>query len=154
MIRYVLLCDSGHEFEGWFRSSDDFDRQAEDGLLECPSCGSDGVRKAIMAPAVARSAASRTGESLSEMRASIAAAVARARDHVEKNFDYVGERFPEEARRIHYGETEARGVYGEAKPQEVKALVDEGIAVAPLPAPKKTDRAAEAPRAAGRKKLN
>ncbi len=154
MIRYSLLCDSAHKFEGWFRSSADFDRQAEEGLLECPVCGSEEVRKAIMAPAVARSSAAPLSEILPERRAAMAAAVARARDYVEKNFENVGNRFPEEARRIHYGEAEERGVYGRAKPKEVRELVEEGIAIAPLPAAPTTDGVAEAPRAAAKKKLN
>jgi hypothetical protein len=131
MIKYQLRCDADHEFEGWFRNSADFDVQASDGLMSCPICGSTKVEKAIMAPAIASSAA-KVGR-LSEMRRSMAAAAERARDYVEKNFDYVGEKFPEEARAIHYGEKESRGIYGEASGAEVKALIEEGVEVAPLP---------------------
>ncbi len=158
MIKYNLLCDSDHEFEGWFRSSADYDDQARDGLLECPICGSDAVRKAVMAPAIARPEAASREERLAKMRHSIEAAAERARDYVEKNFDYVGDKFPEEARRIHYQETEARGIFGEATGKEVKDLVDEGVNIAPLPgAVKKVENdAAGAPliEKADKKKLN
>ena len=131
MIKYRLRCDDGHAFEGWFNSMADYDRQAADGALECPSCGANSVHKAIMAPAIA------TGESrsarLEQIRATMADAARRARDYVEKNYDYVGERFPEEARAIHYGETEERLIYGEASGAEVRNLLEEGIAVAPVP---------------------
>jgi hypothetical protein len=147
MIKYQLRCDADHEFEGWFRNSSDYDAQAAEGMLSCPSCGSARVGKAIMAPAIA------SGESkavrLAEMRRSIAAAADRARDYVEKNFDYVGERFPEEARKIHYGETRQRSIYGEASGAEVKALIEEGVEVAPLPgaapAPKEAKTTASSP---------
>jgi len=137
MIKYQLICDSAHEFEGWFRDSADFDAQSDDGLLECPLCGDVNVRKAVMAPAVAKSgsissSSSRKSAFLREM----AEAAGRARAYVEKNFDYVGDKFPEEARKIHYGETETRGIYGEATGREVKELVDEGVSVSPLPGAK------------------
>ncbi|GJL91939.1 DUF1178 family protein [Hyphococcus sp.] len=143
MIKYRLLCDADHEFEGWFRDSADYDSQSEKGLIDCPSCGSDEVRKAVMAPAVARRDGSRK-ERLASIQQDMARAVLRARDYVEKNFDYVGEKFPEEARKIHYGETQERAIYGEASGREVKALIDEGVEVAPVPGvQKKTDKAGE-----------
>ncbi|MEL7490871.1 MAG: DUF1178 family protein [Pseudomonadota bacterium] len=156
MIKYNLLCAADHEFEGWFRSSDDFAAQSRDGLLECPACGSDDVRKAIMAPAIARPGAARRDKRLAEIKESMSAAVTRARDYVEKNFDYVGEKFPEEARRIHYGETEKRGIYGEASGKEVKDLVSEGVEIAPLPGLKSKEDKAGAPivEKADKKKLN
>jgi hypothetical protein len=131
MIKYQLRCDADHEFEGWFRNIADYDVQAADGSLSCPACGSAKVGKAIMAPAIS-SSESREAR-LNDMRRSIVAAAEDARAYVEKNFDYVGERFPEEARKIHYGETAQRGIYGEASGQEVKALIEEGVEVAPLP---------------------
>ena len=138
MIKYQLLCAEEHEFEGWFRDSADYDAQAEDGLVECPVCGSGDVRKAVMAPAIARRGKGRAGA----IKRDIVEAMTRARDYVEKNFDYVGEKFPEEARKIHYGETEERGIYGEASGKDVKELIDEGVNVAPLPgAPKKPEKA-------------
>ena len=154
MIKYQLICDSNHEFEGWFRDSADFDAQSEDGFIECPACGSDAVRKAVMAPAVRRKGS--RDVRLAAIKHEIVNAAARARDYVEKNYDYVGDRFPDEARKIHYGETEKRGIYGEASGSDVKALVEEGVSVAPLPgANKKADRT-EAPKApkAIDKKLN
>ncbi|MFQ5563197.1 MAG: DUF1178 family protein [Parvularculaceae bacterium] len=135
MIKYQLICDLAHEFEGWFRDSADYDAQAEEELLSCPVCGSDAVKKAVMAPSIARrKRKSGREKSLAAVKKDIAGAVRRARDYVEKNFDYVGERFPEEARRIYYGESETRGVYGEASRNEVKELVEEGVPVAPMPA--------------------
>ncbi|MEM8937542.1 MAG: DUF1178 family protein [Pseudomonadota bacterium] len=119
MIKYLLKCDQDHEFEGWFRDSADFDAQSRSDLVECPVCGSAAVTKAVMAPAVARRSGSRDLR-LREIQHDIAKAMERARDHVEKNFDYVGDRFPEEARKIHYGEAEDRGGYGEASGKEVK----------------------------------
>ncbi|HNS88041.1 MAG TPA: DUF1178 family protein [Parvularculaceae bacterium] len=132
MIKYQLQCAAGCSFEGWFRSSDDFDRQASEGALECPFCGSTQVDRAIMAPAVVTSGAKRP-DRVAAMRETIVEAARRARDYVEKNFDYVGDRFPEEARKIHYGETQERQIYGEASGKEVKELVDEGVSIAPLP---------------------
>ncbi|NWG72090.1 MAG: DUF1178 family protein [Parvularculaceae bacterium] len=137
MIKYQLRCDGDHEFEGWFRNSADFDIQAADGTLSCPACGSAKIGKAIMAPAVASSEAK--AQRVSDMRRAIAEAAARARAYVERNFDYVGDRFPEEARKIHYGESNPRGIYGEASGAEVKALIEEGVEVAPLPGAAKAD---------------
>ncbi len=154
MIKYRLTCNADHEFEGWFRDSADFDYQAEKGLLDCPCCGSGDVRKAVMAPAVARSDGSRKAR-LAAIHHDMARAVVRARDYVEKNFDYVGEKFPEEARKIHYGESEERGIYGEATGKDVKELMEEGVQIAPLPnAPKKTDAAGEPKTPPATKKLN
>ncbi len=143
MIKYQLTCDLNHEFEGWFRNSDDFDTQSDEGLIECPSCGSEEVRKAVMAPAVKRRSGSRD-ERLSAIKNEIIQAAGRARDYVEKNFDYVGDKFPEEARKIHYGESKKRGIFGEATRTEVQDLVTEGVKVAPLPeTKKKTDKAGD-----------
>jgi hypothetical protein len=135
MIKYKLTCGSGCAFEGWFRSSEDFDAQAGEGRLECPYCASTKIERAIMAPSLLRGGApaSDRASRMAEIREAMADAARRARDYVEKNFDYVGERFPEEARRIHYGETKHRDIYGEATGAEVKELVDEGVAIAPLP---------------------
>lgn len=146
MIKYKLKCGAGCLFEGWFRSSADFDAQAGAGSLECPVCGSIEVSRAIMAPAVVSGGG--RAATLAEMQRTMAEAAARARDYVEKNFDYVGERFPEEARRIHYGEAKERAIFGEATGKDARELIDEGVAIAPLPA-------AIAPAAAkAKKKLN
>jgi hypothetical protein len=134
MIKYQLKCGSGCSFEGWFRSSEDFDQQAGAAQLECPACGSPEVSRAIMAPAIVRRAdAVRKSDRASAISEIMAEAARRARDYVEKNFDYVGEKFPEEARRIHYGETKDRAIYGEATSAEARELVDEGLSIAPLP---------------------
>lgn len=132
MIKYSLVCDEAHEFEGWFRDSADFDAQSSKDLVECPACGSIAVRKAIMAPAISTSRAANNAR-LSEINKDIVKAVARARDYVEKNFEYVGTKFPEEARKIHYGESDERAIYGEATGKDVKELKDEGIEIAPVP---------------------
>jgi hypothetical protein len=147
MIKYALQCDAAHEFEGWFGSSADYDDQAQRGLVACPVCGSSGVSKQIMAPAVAGTKAQRAaplpgGVGVDpKMREMMMTAMGEVRRHVEDNFDYVGDAFAKEARAIHEGKSEERGIYGEASPTEVKALVEDGVRVAPLPpaAPKKTD---------------
>ena len=140
MIRYALMCEHGHDFEGWFGASADFDDQAARGLLACPMCASQAVRKQIMAPAVSGTKA-RGGEGTpAKARAVMMEAMTEVRRHVEANFDYVGDSFASEARAIHEGKSEERGIYGEASPAEVKALVADGVPVAPLPPepPKKT----------------
>ena len=142
MIKYALQCDAAHEFEGWFGSSADYDDQAARGLVECPLCGSRGVSKQIMAPAVAGTKAQRSAPAVDpKMREMMMTAMGEVRRHVEDNFDYVGDAFAKEARAIHEGKSEERGIYGEASPTEVKALVEDGVRVAPLPppAPKKTE---------------
>jgi hypothetical protein len=131
MIRYALVCEHEHPFEAWFGSSADYDDQAARGLVECPFCASPAVRKQIMAPAVV--GAKKSAEDQPAPQAVMMEAMAKMRRHVEANFDYVGERFPQEARDIHAGETEARPIYGEASPNEVRALMEEGVPVAPLP---------------------
>jgi hypothetical protein len=141
MIRYALVCDSGHGFEGWFGASADFDDQATRGLLACPVCASPDVRKQIMAPAVSGTR-KRTPDGLpTKAHAMMMEALGQVRRHVEDNFDYVGDGFAKEARLIHEGRSEERGIYGEATPSEVKALITDGVSVAPLPppAPKKTE---------------
>ena len=133
MIKYALACGAGHEFEGWFGSSADYDDQAARGLLQCPVCGGAEVRKQIMAPAVAGTKAQKAGDLNPQMREMMMQAQAAVRSHVEENFDYVGDAFAKEARAIHEGKSEERGIYGEASPKEVKALVEDGVRVAPLP---------------------
>ena len=142
MIRYALACDKDHEFEGWFAASADFDDQSERGLICCPACASCIVRKQVMAPAVAgakkRDVAMGTNNA---KRAMMMEAMARVRAHVEDTFDYVGDTFAREARAIHEGKSEDRGIYGEATAAEVKGLVEDGVPVAALPPepPKKND---------------
>jgi hypothetical protein len=142
MIKYALSCDHDHAFEGWFGSSSDYDDQAARGLLECPLCASKTVRKQIMAPAVAGTKAQKSApEPSAQVREMMMTAMGEVRRQVEENFDYVGDRFAKEARDIHDGKSEDRGIYGEASPTEVKALVEDGIRIAPLPpaAPKKSE---------------
>ncbi|MES1201904.1 MAG: DUF1178 family protein [Pseudomonadota bacterium] len=129
MIRYDLRCANGDEFEAWFGSISDYDAQAEKGLIECPICGDAHVSKAPMAPAVhtARSKASR------EDRAVTMAMAAKVREHIEENFDYVGDKFADEARKMHEGVAEERAIWGEATPEQARELAEEGVPVAPLP---------------------
>jgi hypothetical protein len=144
VIRYSLLCEHDHAFEAWFSSSDDYDDQAGRGLVECPYCASRTVRKAITAPAVQGTKKDAAPPAPSpEMQSMMMEAAAKVRAHVEQNFDYVGDRFAKEARDIHEGVSEARGIYGEATPTEVKALREDGVPVASLPpalAPKPKER--------------
>jgi hypothetical protein len=142
VIRFSLTCSSAHEFEGWFKNNDGFEEQAANGVLACPICGDREVRKAIMAPAIARSngPAAPTGEGSEQERAKNAFKFLRAvRTYVESNFDHVGERFPDEARKMHLGEIEHRGIYGEASKEQVKELLDEGVSIQPVPMVPKLD---------------
>jgi hypothetical protein len=134
VIRYALQCDQSHAFEGWFGSSTDYDDQSSRGLIECPFCASRGVRKQIMAPAVAGTKKRSEPTASAPSQAVMMDVMSKVRAHVEQNFDYVGDRFAREARDIHEGRSEERGIYGEAKPHEVKKLVEDGVPVAPLPA--------------------
>ncbi len=143
MIRYRLTCPDTHEFEAWFSSSAAYDKQAKAGHVTCPECGSNKVEKTLMAPNVATSrkkdaarekAKAATARPVaSQMPAEMLEMMRKIRDHVRENADYVGDKFAEEARKIHYEESEARGIYGEATPDEAQALHEEGIAVHPLP---------------------
>ena len=130
MIVYNLRCRNAHEFEGWFRDSAAFDAQSKSGKLTCPVCDSRKVEKAIMAPAVSGAKkATVTAAEAKKMRQFMTG----LRKYVEENAENVGEKFPEEARKIHYGEIEERPIYGEASLEEAKELIEEGIDVAPLP---------------------
>ncbi|MEE4237075.1 MAG: DUF1178 family protein [Anderseniella sp.] len=141
MIRYSLICDKEHGFDGWFGSSDDFDKQVKRGLVECPMCGSIKVSKALMTPGVpAKSNRKNDAEPVKALHApadpklqAMMQMVRKLREQVEANADYVGDRFAEEARRIHYGEEDPRGIYGEATLQDAVELHEEGIDVLPLP---------------------
>jgi hypothetical protein len=149
MIRYALVCDKGHDFESWFQDSAAYDKQLKRKLVACPHCGSAKVEKTIMAPRLsgARKRATPAGS-----RAAIEAApdktpvamilpqeqelrsrLKELREHLTKNADNVGTKFSEEARKMHYGETEHRSIYGEASPDDAKALAEEGIEFHPLP---------------------
>jgi hypothetical protein len=155
MIRYSLACQRGHEFESWFANSSAYDKQAKRGLVACPMCGSTKVEKAIMAPRLARSdktidvpvpapapatpptpAAPQGAEPvamISPQERELRSKLKELRDHLVKNAENVGRTFPEQARKMHYGEIEHRSIYGEASPEEAKELHEEGIEVHPLP---------------------
>ncbi|MGL6181534.1 MAG: DUF1178 family protein [Aestuariivirga sp.] len=140
MIRYDLICDKGHEFDGWFRDSATYDKQARRGFVACSVCGSSKVEKQLMAPGIPAKS-NRKDEVPQRMvtgpvdpRVAMMMKMMREmRRHVEENADYVGDKFAEEARKIHFAETEARGIYGEATADEATALIEEGIEVFPLP---------------------
>ena len=128
MVRYSLSCADGHRFDSWFQSASAYDDLAARGLLACAECGSSKVEKALMAPAVPSAR-----EDLSKPQDPREAALAAMRRHVEENSDYVGLSFAAEARKIHAGDAPERNIWGEAKPDEAKALLEDGIPVAPLP---------------------
>ncbi|MBB5222274.1 hypothetical protein HNP73_002210 [Amaricoccus macauensis] len=131
MIRYALRCENAHSFESWFGSSADFDRLQAGGLVACAVCGSSAVVKELMAPSVATAAA--TERPLSTPASPAEQALTELRRKIEAESEDVGREFAREARRIHDGDAPARPIIGEARPAEAKALLDDGIAVAPLP---------------------
>jgi len=159
MIHYNLRCKKGHAFESWFQSSSAYESQEKRKLVSCPTCGSTDVERAIMAPQIVSKKGRETApaEPLPVPATSVPASSAEVippssptpllmtqerelraklkelRDHIVKNADNVGERFPNEARKMHYGDIEHRPIYGEASPDEAKALIDEGVEVMPLP---------------------
>lgn len=136
MIVYRLICSSGHEFEGWFKNSATFDEQAVKHALDCPVCGDSDVKKAIMAPAIGKSADPAPvppAQNSQPDHHKIRQFMAGYRKFIEANAEYVGTKFPEEARKIHYGETEERHIYGESSLREARELVEEGIEIAPVP---------------------
>jgi hypothetical protein len=135
VIRYALTCDNAHEFEGWFSESADFTRQVESGFLTCPVCGSLAVSKMLMAPSVSTARKKQELQTLA-MDAAQKEAIAKFKEAVaaiKANAEDVGTKFPEEARKIHYGEADARGIIGQATPGEARALMDEGIEIAAIP---------------------
>jgi hypothetical protein len=154
MIRYALICEKGHDFESWFQDSATYDKQAKRGLVTCPRCGSAKVEKAIMAPRLAATAKKRRASAepsgpkseapaaaptpapvamISPQEQEFRAKLKELREHLTKNADDVGAKFPEEARKMHYGEIEHRSIYGVASPEEAKELSEEGIEFHPLP---------------------
>jgi len=157
MIRYALVCAKGHAFESWFPSSAAYDKQAKRGLVTCPTCGVSKVEKAIMAPKLSgtkkRGAASAAAtapdapapvandtpvammspQMISPQEHELRQKLKELREHLTKNSDYVGKKFPEEARKMHYGEIDHRSIYGEASVKDAKELHEEGIEFHPLP---------------------
>jgi hypothetical protein len=152
VIQYALACDKGHTFESWFQNSAAYDKQAKRGLVECPVCGNTKVEKAIMAPRIAGTrkrgkvsvpvpmgdmpaadAVKAPVAMVSPQEQEFRAKLKELKEHLTKNSDYVGQKFPEEARKMHYGDIEHRSIYGEATLQDAKEMHDEGIEVHPLP---------------------
>jgi len=149
MIRYSLRCERGHAFESWFQSSSTYEVQEKRQLVNCPVCGSAKVERAIMAPQIvskkgrepatpvpavpAEAAAPASTPLMMAQERELRAKLRELRDHIVKNADNVGERFPNEARKMHYGDIEHRPIYGEASPEEARSLIDEGVEVSPLP---------------------
>lgn len=139
MIHYDLVCVHGHKFDGWFSTSAAYDEQRHSNEVHCPTCGTAEVDKQLMTPGIPRKANSKTssrqlvsGAGDPKMKM-LVDKLRELRQHVERHADYVGDHFADEARRIHYKEAEERGIYGEATPDDAKALIDEGIEVQPLP---------------------
>ncbi|HET7887211.1 MAG TPA: DUF1178 family protein [Bradyrhizobium sp.] len=157
MIHYNLRCKAGHAFESWFQSSSAYEQQERRRLVNCPVCGSSDVERAIMAPQIVSKkgrdiapaaplpvAAPATPAAevlpptpstplLMAQERELRAKLKELRDHIVSNADNVGERFPNEARKMHYGDIEHRPIYGEASPEEARALIDEGVEVMPIP---------------------
>jgi len=154
MIHYHLRCEQGHAFESWFQSSSAYEAQEKRKLVSCPSCGSSKVERAIMAPQVVSKKGRESGAPapvapvaapatevaapastplLMAQERELRAKLKELRDHIVKNADNVGERFPTEARKMHYGDIEHRPIYCEASPDEARSLIDEGVEVTPLP---------------------
>ena len=153
MIRYSLRCERGHAFESWFQSSSAYETQEKRKLVNCPVCGSAKVERAIMAPQIVSKKGRQSAEAapapattstevtapaastplLMAQERELRAKLKELREHIVKNADNVGERFPNEARKMHYGDIEHRPIYGEASPDEARALIEEGVEVSPLP---------------------
>lgn len=134
MIRYTLTCDQDHQFESWFQSSATFDSLAAAGHLSCAVCGSQDVKRALMAPSVpTKGNAKDTKPDLSTPASDIETAMTKMRKDVEANSDYVGLEFAKEARKMHDGDAPERAIYGEAKLDDAKKLIEDGVPVAPLP---------------------
>jgi hypothetical protein len=146
MIHYQLRCDAAHEFDGWFANSEGFESQARRGLISCPVCADTHITRALMTPGIPRKGEKETAQPAPPSPAAggaipdaVRAALQRLRHEVETRCEYVGADFAEEARRIHHGETELRGIYGESSEEEAAALVEEGIDIARIPWVHRTD---------------
>jgi len=156
MIRYSLVCDRKHDFEIWFKNSADYDKQAKRGLVTCPLCGSEKVEKALMAPSLGRGTKKGSATSdaievppapadtpaaeapsqvamMSPQEKELRSKLKELREHLTKNSENVGSKFPEVARKMHYGEVEHKSIFGEASPQEAKELHEEGVEFHPIP---------------------
>jgi hypothetical protein len=139
MISFNLRCGKDHVFEAWFKDGKTYDRQARQGRVSCPVCGDSTIEKAPMAPNIASGVSRKPSQGGAGRAAELRETLNKLRTEIEKNFDYVGENFAEEARKIHYKESEQRGIYGEASDQEAESLQDEGIEFNRIPWPSRTD---------------
>lgn len=134
MIRYSLICENEHKFDGWFRNAGTYEEQHRRGIVACPICTSNKVEKALMAPSVSRAGSDKVSLSIGHpQHQQLRAAMQALRNKVTSEADYVGDRFAEEARRIHFKEVDPRGIYGEATREEVAGLVEDGVDFMPLP---------------------
>lgn len=134
MIHYSLVCDSDHKFDAWFRNAEAFDQQSARGIVTCPICNSGKISKGLMAPSVSRANSDKVALSIGHpQQAQLREALMALRNKVTAEADYVGDRFADEARKIHYKEVDARGIYGEATREEVASLIEDGIDFMPLP---------------------
>lgn len=143
MIRYDLICADGHEFDGWFSDSSAFDKQARKGQVSCIQCGSTRIEKQLMAPGIpmkgnrkvepAAAAKPLLASAFDPRQQKLMQLMREVRKVVEENSEYVGNKFADEARKIHYEEAEKRGIYGETTADDAKALIEEGIDIHPLP---------------------
>jgi len=140
MISFNLICRNDHEFEGWFRNSADFEGQAKKQLVACPACGDVKIAKSLMAPVVGAKDTVRAGRTeKAEQARKVRKMLGEVRDYVETNFDDVGDDFTDEARKIYYGESDERPIYGNATDEDAKELADEGVPVGKLPWVKRAD---------------
>jgi hypothetical protein len=136
MIRFSLHCDHDHDFDGWFRNNEDFETQKKRGLVSCPACGSSKIEKALMAPSVRTARGQEQAKvalGMSEEQKQLMGKLRELTDKLKENAAYVGNKFPEEARKIHFGEADPRGIYGEASKEEVRELLEDGVGIMPLP---------------------
>ena len=134
MIRYDLVCENEHFFESWFKDSKSYQKQLDTNEIVCPECDSSNISKALMAPGIPKKTNTKNGNVIANSSSrSINDAIRKIRDEIKKNSEYVGDQFPEEARKIHYNEAEMRSIYGKASKTEITELVDEGIDIIQIP---------------------
>ena len=134
MIRYDLVCENEHFFESWFKDSKSYQKQLDTNEIVCPECDSSNILKALMAPGIPKKTNTKNGNVIANSSSrSINDAIRKIRDEIKKNSEYVGDQFPEEARKIHYNEAEMRSIYGKASKTEITELVDEGIDIIQIP---------------------
>ena len=134
MIRYDLFCENEHFFESWFKDSKSYQKQLEANEIACPKCNNSNISKSLMAPGIPKKTNTKNGNVIANSSSSsINNAIRKIRDEIKKNSEYVGDQFPEEARKIHYNEAEMRSIYGKASKKEITELVDEGIDIIQIP---------------------